>query len=96
MISQLRKLIWCLPKGDSELANNFLNVRDFESLLDLVSSAIYKVKKYRGSDKYSEVDLKSMYILKSELILYMDQLSIPDNIDEDENIEEIENEEEYC
>ena len=58
-------LIKSLPSSDIELGYKFLKDRDFESLLELVDSAIIKVKKDK-TDKYKDINIDNLYKLKSE------------------------------
>ena len=44
----MRKLLYSLPKSDQTLGEQFIQSRDFESLKDLVDSAIYKVRKHKA------------------------------------------------
>ena len=82
----MRRLIKSLPVRDRELSNVLLNRRKFEDLWDIVTSAIYKVRK--NGEKYPEANLADMNVLKSELSSYMDQLGLndEDRLEEDELI----------
>lgn len=44
-VDRIKKFIGYLPEGDRALASNFINVRDFESLKDLVFSDICKLER---------------------------------------------------
>ena len=44
-IQRIRKLLNSLPKSDQTLGEQFIQIRDFESLKELVDSAIYITKK---------------------------------------------------
>ena len=85
-VERMRRLIKSLPVRDRELSNVLLNRRKFEDLWDIVTSAIYKVRK--NGKKYPEANLADMNVLKSELSSYMDQLGLndEDSIEEDELI----------
>ena len=85
-VERMRRLIKSLPIRDRELSNVLLNRRKFEDLWDIVTSAIYKVRK--NGEKYPEANLADMNVLKSELSSYMDQLGLndEDRLEEDELI----------
>lgn len=85
-VERMRRLIKSLPVRDRELSNVLLNRRKFEDLWDIVTSAIYKVRK--NGEKYPEANLADMNVLKSELSSYMDQLGLndEDRLEEDELI----------
>ena len=44
-VERMKALMDSLPERDIPLGHKFLNERDFDSLKELVDSAIYKVKK---------------------------------------------------
>lgn len=83
-VERMKNLVNSLPSKDRSIANNLIEKRKFEDLWDLVTSAIYKVR--RNGEKYSEANLADMNVFKSELSLYMDQLGLCDE-------EELEDEE---
>lgn len=82
-IERMRKLLYSLPKSDITLGEQFIQRRDFESLKDLVDSAIYKVRKNIKSEnpkqEYLDVDLTELSNLKAEVDVYLTQLEIPSN-----------------
>lgn len=79
----MRKLLNSLPKSDITLGEQFIQRRDFESLKDLVDSAIYKVRKNIKSEnpkqEYLDVDLTELSNLKAEVDVYLTQLEVPSN-----------------
>lgn len=93
----MRKLLNSLPKSDITLGEQFIQSRDFESLKDLVDSAIYKVRKYKArkdeeggvspKQEYLDVDLTELSNLKAEVDVYLTQLEVPSN-EWEEDIEE--------
>ena len=103
-VERMRKLLGSLPKSDAPLGEQFLQNRDFESLMDLVSSAIYKVRKHKArkdeeggvlpKQEYLDVDLTELSNLKAEVDVYLTQREIPGN-EWGENIEEKYYDEEY-
>lgn len=72
-VQRIRKLISFLPEKDIPIGNKLLEVRNWEELQNLVSSAIIKIERAinKGDDKYADIDLSSLYDL---------QASIPDTI----------------
>lgn len=81
-VERMKGLVNSLPNKDRDLANTLIDKRKFEDLWDLITSAIYKVR--RNGEKYPETNLADMNVLKSEVSSYMDQLGLGD----DEEFEE--------
>lgn len=75
-VERMKGLVNSLPDKDRDLANTLIDKRKFEDLWDLVTSAIYKVRK--NGEKYPETNLADMNVLKSEVSSYMDQLGLND------------------
>ena len=84
----MRKLLNSLPKSDITLGEQFIQSRDFESLKDLVDSAIYKTRKNIRSEnpkeEYLEVDLTELSNLKAEVDVYLTQLEVPTKWDDED------------
>lgn len=80
-VQQIKKLIPNLPEKDAVLALKFLDKRDFESILELVESDLYKLRKTYKEEEPNEQEI-SLVELKGELITYMSYLEVPDNSDE--------------
>ena len=70
-----------LPKRDIVLAQRFIDSRDFESLQELVDSAIIKARRSLKSDnpkkEYLSLDMDKLVKLKAEVDAYVEQLQIP-------------------
>lgn len=104
-VERMGELLNNLPKSDQPLGEQFIQSRDFESLKDLVDSAIYKVRKHKArkdeegrmppKQEYLDVDLTELSNLKAEVDVYLTQLEIPINEWDDEEIIEDYYEEEY-
>ena len=100
-VERIKALMDSLPERDIPLGHKFLNERDFDSLKELVDSAIYKVKKSLKSDnpkeEYRKVNLEDLNMLKSEVDMYIIQLEIPedDMYNEDLDFDDCEIEEEF-
>lgn len=97
-VERIKRLTQYLPKGDIALAHTFIDSRDFESLKDLVDSAIFKTRKNIKSEnpkqEYLDVDLTELSNLKAEVDVYLTQLEVPSN-EWEEDIEEEYYDEEY-
>lgn len=80
-VEKIRGQVHHLPEGDDNLAVRFIDVRDFESLKELVDSAIIRTKRsvvsINPSEKYAKVDLDTLRELKASVDEYVDQLDIP-------------------
>ena len=80
-VEKIRKLLRELPKSDQQLGEQFLQQRDFESLKELVDSAILRVNKSVKSDspkqEYVDVDLYSLMGLKAEIDVYVELIEGP-------------------
>lgn len=78
LLDKIKELIPSLPNRDIQLGYDFLNKRDFESLKDLVDSAIYKVEKNikrdTSKEEYTKVNLDELIELKLEVSVYLNQL----------------------
>lgn len=79
-VDRMRKLINNLPESDIPLGERFISERQFESLQELVDSAIFRVNKnVRGDnpkEEYLKVDLWELKKLKAEVDVYVEQLQL--------------------
>lgn len=80
-VERMRNLIKHLPKSDLVLSQRFIDCRDFESLQELVDSAIIKIRKNLRSstpkEEYINLDVDELNQLKAEVDVYLEQLQIP-------------------
>lgn len=84
----IRKLIKELPGKDSTMCEKYLEERNFECILEIVESDIYKARQKadpfdlleEGSDINNHID--KLLELKSALDEYMSYLEVPDNSDD--------------
>lgn len=78
-----------LPERDIPLGNRFLSDRNFESLKELVDSAIYKIKKNLRTnnprEEYLKIDLEDLSKLKLEVDLYLSMIELREGIFRDDN-----------
>lgn len=98
-VEGIQALIGSLPERDIPLGHKFLNERDFDSLKELIDSAIYKVRRSLKSDnpkeEYLKVNLEDLSRLKSEVDMYIVQLGIPEDGIYNEGFDDCEIEEEF-
>ena len=98
-VKRMKALMCSLPERDIPLGHKFLNERHFDSLKELVDSAIYKVKKSLKSDnpkeEYLKVNLEDLNRLKSEVDMYIVQWEIPEDDMYNEDFDDCEIEEEF-
>ena len=80
-IQRMRNLVQNLPKSDIGLAHSFIDLRDFESLKELVDSAIIKVRRNLKSnnpkEEYLSLDIDELARLKAEVDVYTEQFQLP-------------------
>lgn len=67
-----------------EIAKKYLKTRNFESILEIVESDLYKAEKDRFGrlEKIPDDYISSLTELRGELLTYMSYLEVPDNSDE--------------
>ena len=98
-VKRMQVLMCSLPERDIPLGHKFLNERSFDSLKELVDSAIYKVKRSLKSDnpkeEYLKVNLEDLSRLKSEVDMYIVQWEIPEDDMYNEDFDDCEIEEEF-
>jgi len=78
LVQTMRRLLPSLPEKDIAIGNKFLANRDFESLQELVDSAIVKVKRDRSKEtpKYGDIDLADLERLSGIVSDYTSQLQL--------------------
>ena len=98
-VKRMKALMCSLPERDIPLGHKFLNERNFDSLKELVDSAIYKVKRSLKSDnpkeEYLKVNIEDLSRLKSEVDMYIVQWGIPEDDMYNEDFDDCEIEEEF-
>lgn len=97
-VDRMIELLKYLPKNDQILGNEFIKSRNFESLKELVDSAIYLVKKHKArkeqdstlpfKEDYANADLSELNNLKAEVDVYLAQLEFSTNTWENDIKEE--------
>lgn len=82
LVKRIQELIPYLPIKDIDLGYKFLSSRDFESLKDLIDSAIIKVKRNLGKEnpreEYLKINIEKLQSLKAEVDTYYSMLEIPE------------------
>lgn len=80
-LERMRRLIPILPGKDAKLCEDYLNQRNFEAVLEIVKSDIYKARK-KKSDELPDDYISTLIELEGELVSYMSILEVSDNSDE--------------
>lgn len=80
-LERMRRLIPILPGKDAKLCEDYFNQRNFEAVLEIVKSDIYKARK-KKSDESPDDYISTLIELEGELVSYMSILEVPDNSDE--------------
>ena len=84
LLKQIQQLILNLPPKDIPLGRKFVEERNFESLKELVDSAIQIDKNREASGKESLVkDFTGLLTLKAKVDKYCSLLEIPELEDDD-------------
>ena len=77
-LNRIKGLIKVLPGKDLSLATEFLNNRNFQGILELVESDIYKAEKKDSNRQDNTLNdyIIALTELRSELLTYMSYLDI--------------------
>lgn len=80
-LKRVKELIPVLPEKDAKLCTDYLSKRDFESVLEIVESDLYKAEKDKPDDSDEIPDEYTILLskLRCELLTYMSYLEVPDN-----------------
>lgn len=76
-LKRVEELIPLLPEKDAKLCSNYLSKRNFECMLEIVESDIYKARR-KSSDELPDDYLSTLIELKGELVTYMSYLDVSD------------------
>lgn len=81
ILKKIENLLSILPEKDNKIANQYLKNRDFENVLEIVESDLYKEEKRRLKNNIDEPDdyIMNLTELKGELLNYMSYLDIPES-----------------
>lgn len=75
----IRKLIKELPGKDSTICEKYLKERNFECILEIVESDIYKARNNPLEGDDTDNYIENLLELKSALDEYISYLEVPDN-----------------
>ena len=77
-LNRIKSLVKVLPGKDSSLAIKFLDDRNFQALLEIVESDLYKAEKNDSNRQNNVVNeyIMSLTELRGELLDYMSYLDI--------------------
>lgn len=78
-LERIEVLIPVLPQKDAQLASVFLKERNFQGILELVESDIYKARRKTTEEEGPDESEAQLIKLKSELLNYMSFLDLPDD-----------------
>lgn len=82
-LNRIKELVPVLPSKDAEIVRKYLDKRDFQSVLEIVESDLYKADKSMNKlDDMPDDYTTALTELRGELLTYMSYLDIPDNSDE--------------
>lgn len=82
-LNRIKELVPVLPRKDAEIVRKYLDKRDFQSVLEIVESDLYKADKSMNKlDDIPDDYTTALTELRGELLTYMSYLDIPDNSDE--------------
>lgn len=91
-IDKIKNLIKYLPSKDISIGEKFYHNRDFQSLQELIDSAIYKIEKNNEKEtpnpQLLNLDMESLVLLKTEVDNIVIQLSIEDNEENNKEIDD--------
>lgn len=86
-LNQIKLLSRELPHKDAALAEQFIEHREFEKLLELVDSDIYMVQKNESlehpKEKFQNIELDKLVRLRVAISEYLAFLMTPDNYEGD-------------
>lgn len=86
-MKRIKELTPILPEKDAKLVNRYLEKRDFQSILEILESDLYKAEKAKY-DRLEEVPddyIAALTEMRGELQTYMSYLEVPDNSDDYDN-----------
>ena len=78
LLKRVEELIPVLPEKDAKLCMNYLSKRDFESILEIVESDIYKAKR-KNIEELPDEYISDLLELKDAVATYLSYLEIPSN-----------------
>lgn len=80
-LKRIEELVQALPDKDEKLVRKYLEKRDFQSVLEIVESDLYKADITKQGDPgivpYDYI--AALTEMRGELLTYMSYLEVPDN-----------------
>lgn len=80
-LERVKELVPILPGKDAKLVSKYLEKRDFQSVLEIVESDLYKAERL-DSENIPDDYITYLTEMRGELLTYMSYLDVPDNTDE--------------
>lgn len=83
-LKRIKELTPTLPEKDAKLVKKYLEKRDFQSMLEIVESDLYKAEKakYGRLEAIPDDYIAALTEMRGELLTYMSYLEVPDNSDD--------------
>lgn len=80
-LKRVKELITVLPEKDLNIVKDYIDKRDFDSVLEIIESDIYKAERDNSHIKDGIPDdyILALTEIKSELLTYISYLEVPDN-----------------
>lgn len=85
LIERIQSMLFNLPEKDIKLSHKLLEAREFKSLMEIIDSDIYLVRRNQGNENPNEdylIDLEPLLELKNILTDYMSYLVLDDISDD--------------
>lgn len=86
LLYKIKEELSCLPHKDKKLCEQFLDNREFEKILDIVSSCIVMKNrdsmKEEPSEKWADIRLNDLEELRLDVEEYMDYGRFPDDFND--------------
>lgn len=83
-LKRIEELTSTLPEKDAKLVKECLEKRDFQSVLEIVESDLYKAEKAKCGrlEVIPDDYIAALTEMRGELLTYMSYLEVPDNSDD--------------
>ena len=83
-LQRIEELIPVLPGKDAGICANYLKQRNFQCILEIVESDLYKANKKHQTEETETPDdyVSNLTEVRGELLTYMFYLDVPDNSDD--------------
>ena len=80
-LKRVKELIAVLPEKDINIVKSYIDKRDFNSVLEIIESDIYKAERDNNhiQDGIPDDYILALTEMKGELLTYISYLEVPDN-----------------